>query len=1079
MAKVVISLELDANNAVTGFTTVGTGAKKAGEETAKAEEKVKGFFESVKEGAAMGAGIAIFDKLTGAVSGFGSMLANVAVKAAGGGGGLMDIMQKTGLGAKGLSGELALAAAQSSSSVEGIASATGVLQKSIAENSKGIKALGLDVEVLKNLKPEEALRQTAAAILAIKNPNEQAAASMAVFKKSGTELLPVFKAVAGGAAEMAEAIHAGLSDEEVGSLDTLDDSLTTVGLSWERFQQHAVAAINQSGLLSGAVEGVAKGIGELSAWIEDNSAKIGELAGEVKSLASDGMEYLGNAATGAASGISVLWTALSDASGLTAIKAIDDALGGMLATLGKVAAKGAAMAALGPVGMIVDGLAGAGAAKKQYDFENYNTKGTKEQVDALNGVTAPSTKVDDNTKNIEQLEAESDARLEAKAKQDEKDQAAADKAAAAAAAKKAKQLADEAAMSKHNYDLGVKQAKEFNAEIFRVADDKSQKIIQGFLEEQQAADAAAEAEYQATVEWNQKTAEYEERLRQEREQKRKDDIAKQVDGARMLAGLLADVGAEAGGAFGTIATLGAGALDVFANLNDEALKSASTLQKVGMAAQGAVAAYKSGSVLGGAASGAASGAAFGPWGAAIGGVVGGVLGFFGGKSKKKAEEAAAKKKALEEGTAELEGLVEKYRALKKEFSAEGAGKDGLGAMFDNFAKSAKGSQAQLDRLSRMGAVSLESLRKAGYTTSEAFEIMGDTIDSAIEAAKKHGLKLSGPLAAMADFRGKVKKNQEAVDAGEGLGTYLKGARATGSLDQAGIDDASAQLKDLNEQYQKAGFTADQISTLLAPALFEIKQMADAGKVSIDAETDALIKTAAAGGAFDGMTDPMDEMLKIMSAMLETTAALTKALGGELPANVQKLIDELNQIPTDIGVDVNVNTTYTGGAPPAGTGSAPTPGKYNPDVTAAAGFGPKKLTQDTTFLAHKGEHVLIVPAGHQFKSASLGFGQSYGIARGEHVPGSGWPTMPSPTSPSAPAEYGRIAEMLSRASRTGSGTASKSPRQIVVPIDLRGASGVDLALVTKAARAGVTAGLRERTDAPLRTAVRKAGKGRNA
>lgn len=219
-------------------------------------------------GAAMG--VAILGAITaGAVKG-GEALVDMALRAASSGGQIADVMAKTGVSAQFLTGALALAAARSDASAQDIGRAVSTMQKAIVNESKAFKQLGLDVKDLKAERPEQAFADVARAILAIQNPTEQSAASMAVFKKSADEMLPALKALAAGAGETADAIHAGMTGEEVASLDKLDDSVKTLSLSWERLQEHLVAAANDSGILSGGVETLAKQLGALSGWVEKN-----------------------------------------------------------------------------------------------------------------------------------------------------------------------------------------------------------------------------------------------------------------------------------------------------------------------------------------------------------------------------------------------------------------------------------------------------------------------------------------------------------------------------------------------------------------------------------------------------------------------------------------------------------------------------------------------------------------------------------------------------------------------------------------------------------------------------------------
>ena len=93
---------------------------------------------------------------------------------------------------------------------------------------------------------------------------------------------------------------------------------------------------------------------------------------------------------------------------------------------------------------------------------------------------------------------------------------------------------------------------------------------------------------------------------------------------------------ELGVAFESDFVRGVGeAITAFGEFGAMAAKAQTATQKATVAIQAAAFAYKSGSVMSGAAAGAQAGSMFGPWGAAIGAAAGGLLGFLG-KAKRPA-----------------------------------------------------------------------------------------------------------------------------------------------------------------------------------------------------------------------------------------------------------------------------------------------------------------------------------------------------------------------------------------------------------------------------------------------------------
>lgn len=364
------------------------------------------------------------------------------------------------------------------------------------------------------------------------------------------------------------------------------------------------------------------------------------------------------------------------------------------------------------------------------------------------------------------------------------------------------------------------------------------------------------------------------------------------------------------------------------------------------------------------------GAGLGIAGAAFGigkAIFGGIKGLFGGDKEAEKKREEERKRVLDESITKLQGLQQRLEKFRMDKLQEAVG--GTASMFMNLANTAGVSQERMERVGRLGAATFAALKAEGLSTVDAIEAMGPAFDAALEAVAKTGLELPAAMAEFAQFRQLVLDNKELVAAAEGIGQVVTGLLATGNLTQQTMADVSAEVGDIFGQLQEEGFNANQALAALAPSLFAIQQAAKDGKIAVDEETQALIDQAEAAGLFENMSDPMQEMVEIQKLMLETTAALAKVFGAVLPAEVQKYIDKLNQVPA-VGVPGAAGGDVT-------TGNAPmeqriAAGDY---TSAASGFGPKKLTRDTMFLAHKGEHVAIVPAGVAAKSAAGGFGES--------------------------------------------------------------------------------------------------------
>jgi hypothetical protein len=150
---------------------------------------------------------------------------------------LNDLSAKSGVSTEALQ-TLGYAAKQNGTDMETLAGGVKKMQKNLFEAKNGSKeaeatfqGLGLSVEDLMKMSPDEQFRTIGDAISKIKNPTERTAAAMRVFGKSGTELLGV---MAGGRTEL-EATEKKFRDlglvmsaEDVAAADKFGDTMDDV-----------------------------------------------------------------------------------------------------------------------------------------------------------------------------------------------------------------------------------------------------------------------------------------------------------------------------------------------------------------------------------------------------------------------------------------------------------------------------------------------------------------------------------------------------------------------------------------------------------------------------------------------------------------------------------------------------------------------------------------------------------------------------------------------------------------------------------------------------------------------------------
>lgn len=184
----------------------------------------------------------------GATSGFTSFVSGAASAVAS----VDDLSKRTGVSAQTLQA-YQFAAEQSGVGIETFGRSIQKLLINLGEAQTGNKTaiksfadLGISVEQLAGLTPEQTFEKVAAAIAQLPNPAQQAALAVGLFGKSGAELVPVFQEGAGFLAEMrAEAERLGLvlSRDQVQGLATLDDTIGKVSASFKALQARIVAEL--------------------------------------------------------------------------------------------------------------------------------------------------------------------------------------------------------------------------------------------------------------------------------------------------------------------------------------------------------------------------------------------------------------------------------------------------------------------------------------------------------------------------------------------------------------------------------------------------------------------------------------------------------------------------------------------------------------------------------------------------------------------------------------------------------------------------------------------------------------------
>lgn len=197
---------------------------------------------------------------------------------------LTKLSDKTGIAIVPLQ-RLAAVAAASGNDVEQIASAVNQFQKRVTEGADGtvqaVERIGLTVEGLRALSPDEQFFAIAKGIQSIQNPAEQTRTAMDLFGKSGAELLPTLKSDVDSLKDSTFK----MSETSVKALDDFGDTMTSVGTS----------AVNVLGEIAGAAITAANKILELGGVLPKPQPAPGQSGAPGTPLPTSGLISLGDA----------------------------------------------------------------------------------------------------------------------------------------------------------------------------------------------------------------------------------------------------------------------------------------------------------------------------------------------------------------------------------------------------------------------------------------------------------------------------------------------------------------------------------------------------------------------------------------------------------------------------------------------------------------------------------------------------------------------------------------------------------------------------------------------------------------
>lgn len=168
---------------------------------------------------------------------------------------------------------LETAANQTGTSVEALGGSFTKFLRTVNDAREGgenaaaaFKTLGLSTEDVRSADPERLFTQSAEAIAKIADPAKRAATAVALFGKSGAELLPVFRQLGAAAADL-ERIGGALTDDQRAQIDAFGDSMDRLGVASQGLKRQLTA--NFAGIGKTVADNTAEAIGGLNRFIRD------------------------------------------------------------------------------------------------------------------------------------------------------------------------------------------------------------------------------------------------------------------------------------------------------------------------------------------------------------------------------------------------------------------------------------------------------------------------------------------------------------------------------------------------------------------------------------------------------------------------------------------------------------------------------------------------------------------------------------------------------------------------------------------------------------------------------------------
>lgn len=213
---------------------------------------------------------------------------------------LVDASARTGVGVKALS-ELAYAAEMSGASFDTLETGLKFLQKNFAAAAGGSKEarkafadIGLTVEDLAGMSPEDKLTAIGDKLAGIKDPAQRTAAALAIMGRGGTALLPMMLNGAKGIDELrkqAQRLGISMSGEDAAAAEAFGDAIETIWKQLRMVTFQVGAAI--AGAMSPYIDRVQAALAVTIGWVKENRGVIVAVGGVAVAMIAAGSALVG------------------------------------------------------------------------------------------------------------------------------------------------------------------------------------------------------------------------------------------------------------------------------------------------------------------------------------------------------------------------------------------------------------------------------------------------------------------------------------------------------------------------------------------------------------------------------------------------------------------------------------------------------------------------------------------------------------------------------------------------------------------------------------------------------------------